>query len=403
MTHKILIVGGYGEVGRRLAAQLEAAQPDRVIVAGRHPEQARGLPARKIDVGDPASIELALEGVSVVVACVRQREQHLLRAAVRRGLAYTSIAPPWMPWPETEPLRAEAKHTGARIVLSAGLQPGISSVLARVAANRLGRVDAVETALLLGLGDAYGADSMAFIFDEVSEPYSIVVDGQAQSVSAFERAKLVAFPPPVGPRRAYTMPFRDQLYYPATLGAKTAIARVAFDPPWLTQLVGALFPVGLRRAIQHGGGERAAVHALIEKLAARYSGRDQYALVVEVRGGERTIRCTLVGRQQAEATAVGVGAITEALWAREVEGPGVWLTEQVIAPESFLARLRAHGLVPAIEELSQRRAAGTAPVAGKARRALARAHRLRGSPRARAADRRSARGAAGRSAPTRCS
>lgn len=92
-TDRILIVGGYGEVGRRLAAQLEATQPNRVIVAGRHPEQASGVPARRVDVDDVASIERALDGVGVVVACVRQREPHLLRAAVRRGIAYTSIAP----------------------------------------------------------------------------------------------------------------------------------------------------------------------------------------------------------------------------------------------------------------------------------------------------------------------
>jgi saccharopine dehydrogenase-like NADP-dependent oxidoreductase len=295
---------------------------------------------------------LALEGVSVVVACVRQREPHLLRAAVRRGLAYTSIAPPWMLWPETEPLRAEAKRTSARIVLAAGLEPGITSVLVRAAADRLGQVDSVDTAVLLGIGDAYGADSMAFIFDEVGQPFSILVDGQPQAVNAFERSKYVAFPAPVGRRRAYTMPFRDQLYYSATLGAKTAVARIALDPPWLADVLSALLRLGLRRMLQRGGA-RGAVHGLIEKLGRRYAGRDHYALVVEVRGGGRTIRATLIGRQQAEATAVGVGAITEALWSGEVDAPGVWLAEQVIAPKSFLARLAAHGIVPVIEELSE--------------------------------------------------
>lgn len=345
-TNDILIVGGYGEVGRRLAAQLEATRPNRVIVAGRHPERASGVRARRIDVDDAASIDHALEGVGVVVACVRQREPHLLHAAVRRGIAYTSIAPPWMPWPETEPLRADAKRTGARVVLAAGLEPGISSVLARAAADRLGQVDAIETALLLGLGDAYGADSMAFIVEEVSQPYSITVDGQAQSANAFEKPTLVAFPAPVGLRRAYLMPFRDQLYYPVTLGAKTAIARIALDPPWLSPVLSALLGAGLRRVLQRGGG-RGAVHGLIEKLRGRYSDLDRYALVVEVRGGGRVIRSTLAGRRQAEATAAGVGAITEALWSYEVETPGVWLAEQVIAPEPFLARLAAQGIVPA--------------------------------------------------------
>lgn len=138
---------------------------------------------------------------------------------------------------------------------------------------------------------------------------------------------------------------------PATLGAKTAIARIALDPPWLGNALSALLRVGLRRALRRGGA-RGAVHGLVEKLRGRYSRRDAYALVVDVRGDGRAIRSTLVGRQQADATAVGVGTITEALWSREMDVPGVWLAEQVIAPEPFLARLAARGIVPLIEELS---------------------------------------------------
>jgi saccharopine dehydrogenase-like NADP-dependent oxidoreductase len=151
---RILIAGGYGEVGRRLARLLEAAAPGRVILAGRHPEHSAGLPSRSLDVEDPTSVEQVLQGISLLVACVRQRRPHLLEAAVRRGIAYTSIAPPWVPWSETAELRAEAERTGARVVLAAGLEPGITSVLVRSAAVQLGQVDFVETALLLGLGDA---------------------------------------------------------------------------------------------------------------------------------------------------------------------------------------------------------------------------------------------------------
>ncbi len=349
MTERsILIVGGYGEVGLRLAAKLEARAAGRVIVAGRHPERARG-PARYVDVDDPASIERAFEGVDTVVACVRQRDAGLLRAAVRRGLAYTSIAPPWMPWRDLAPLREEARTTGARAVLAAGLEPGISSVLARAAADRLGTVDAVETALFLGLGDLYGADSMAFIFEEVAQTYPIVIDGRLHDAHAFERTRRVDFPTPVGRRRAYTMPFRDQLYYPETLGARTAIARLALDPPWLGPALAALLRIGLRPLLKRGGA-RGTVHGLIERLRGRYAGRDHYALVVEVRGGGRSVRASLVGRQQADATAVGVAAIAEALWSREAGEAGVWLAEQVIAPRRFLARLAEHGLVPRVEE-----------------------------------------------------
>ena len=342
---RILVVGGYGEVGRRLTEQLERTQPNRVIVAGRH---ASGSRSRKIDVDDAAAVDTALDGISVVAACVRQRQPHLLRAAVRRGIAYTSIAPPRVSSAETELLAAEARRTGARIVLAAGLEPGISSVLARAAADRLGHVDAIETALLLSLGDVYGGDSLAFLFAEICEPYSIVVAGKSQVLHAFARSKRVDFPAPLGVRQAYAMPFTDQRYFPATLGASTAVARLALDPPWLGGVLAILLPLGLRRLLRRGGS-RGAIHRLIEKLRSYYSDQDRYALVVDVRSGGRRVHATLVGRGQATATAIGAAAVVEALWSNEVVMPGVWLPEQVIAVQPFLDRLAAQGLSPTVD------------------------------------------------------
>jgi saccharopine dehydrogenase-like NADP-dependent oxidoreductase len=348
MMQGILIVGGYGEVGRRIARLLEVAHPGSVVVAGRNPERATGGPARRIDVDDPASIDAALPGIDVVVACVRQREPHLLHAAVRRGIAYTSIAPPWMPWPELEPLHAEARRTGARIVAATGLEPGISSVLARVAAERLGTVDAIETALLLGVGDAYGADSMVFLLAELAERYDVLVDGRSRTARAFGESKRVVFPDPIGERLAYTIPFRDQLYYLRTLGARTSIARIALEPAWLGRAVAMIARLG-GRALTRRSGPRAAMHRWTEALRRRYADTDRFALVVEVRRGNRVVRAKLIGRKQAHATAVGAAAIAQALFTREVDAPGIWLAEQVIDPDRFLARLAAEGLVPAIQ------------------------------------------------------
>jgi saccharopine dehydrogenase-like NADP-dependent oxidoreductase len=346
MANKILVVGGYGEVGHRVAAQLEAAHPGAVIVAGRHPERGAHQ-TRRMDVEDGASIDAALDGVGTIVACVRQKDALLLRAAIRRGIAYTSIAPPWMLWPEIEPLDVEAKSTGARIVLAAGIEPGISSVLARIGADRLGGVDAIETALLLGVGDAYGGDSLVFLFEELAQEYQVLIDGQLQAAHAFDRSKRVTFPSPIGERRAYPIPFRDQIYYPRTLGARTSMAWIALDPRWLGPVISAATRLGARGL----AGRSRRLHGLTEKLRRRYRRCDRFALVVEVRRAERVVRSTLVGTRQAQATALGTAAIVEALHAGEANKPGVWLAEQAIAPEPFLSRLEAGGLKPVIEEL----------------------------------------------------
>ena len=67
----ILIAGGYGVVGRRIAAELGPDYPGRVVVAGRRPALAdeaaaaigHGVRGRSIDVTVPSSIAAALEAL----------------------------------------------------------------------------------------------------------------------------------------------------------------------------------------------------------------------------------------------------------------------------------------------------------------------------------------------------
>jgi saccharopine dehydrogenase (NAD+, L-lysine forming) len=118
----ILIVGGYGTIGRRLAADLAPDYPGRIIVAGRGVERVaqfeavlgHGARGRPIDVDDPASVEAALDGVSLVVSCIDQSEPHLLRAAIAHGLAYTDITPHLIQRRPTEAMKSDATHSGAR-------------------------------------------------------------------------------------------------------------------------------------------------------------------------------------------------------------------------------------------------------------------------------------------------
>lgn len=342
---RILIAGGYGEVGGRIAEELARSGHHRLRVAGRHPQGS----AVRLDVRDPVSVDAALRGVGVVVSCVREPDALLLKAAIRAGVAYTSIAPPWLDAAELDALDGDARRSGARVVLASGLEPGISSVLARLGAERVGQVESVETALLLSVGDRYGPDSMSFLFEELRQPYRVWVGGREQPARAFARSKQVAFPEPIGLRRAYSMPFRDQHYYPRTLGAKSAVAFLALDPPWLGPLVAASLRAGLGRGIERAR-VRAAVLGLVRRLKHAQAGRDRFALAVEVRGNERLVRSTLTGREQARATALGASAVAEALAAREVSEAGVWLPEQVVPPAPFLERLRARGLAHETEE-----------------------------------------------------
>ena len=362
----ILIVGGYGVVGQRIAADLAPDYPGRIVVAGRHVERANQLAAalghgvrgRPIDVDDPASVEAALDGVSLVVSCIDQREPHLLRAAIAHGLAYTDITPHLMQRQPTEAMKADAVRSGARILLGAGLAPGISSMFARLGADRVGGVMRVESNVLLSIGDVFGAASRGYIMEEITLPYAVQIEGEPQPAHAFSAAARVIFPPPLGWRTAYLFPFSDQVFFGDTLDACTALTRLALDPPWLGPTLSTLVRLGVPSLMRRRKGARERFDRLVGWLQQRYVGHDWYGLVVEVQGTHGTARVSLAGHGQADATAVGAAALARALYEGEVERPGIWLAEQIVPPDPFLDRLAARGLVPLIEIANVRQPVG---------------------------------------------
>jgi saccharopine dehydrogenase-like NADP-dependent oxidoreductase len=353
----ILITGGYGTVGRRVAADLAPDYPDRVVVAGRSAEKAarlaaelgHGVRGRRVDVGDPDSVEAALDGVGVVMSCIDQPEPHLLLAAIGRGLAYTDIAPHLMTRRPTRAMKAEAAQRGARIVLGSGLAPGISSLLARLGADRVGAVESVKSNVLLSVGDTYGPASRAYLMEEIALPYAVCIEGREMPTRPFGGYARVDFPSPLGRRMAYLFPFSDQVFFPKTLGARTALSRLALEPPWPGALLAVLARLRVTAMLGRRAGAEERVRRLNVWLRRRYEGRDWYGVAVEVAGARGRVRASLVGRGQALGTATGAAAVVRALAEEEVRQTGIWLAEEVVAPESFFGHVAARGLVPAIE------------------------------------------------------
>jgi len=345
----ILIVGGYGIVGRLIAGHLAPQFPGRVVIAGRDAGRAAslcsalgyGARSLRLDVNDPAQVEAALPGVDTVLACVAQAEPRLLRAAVAHGKAYTDIAPRLAFWEGVEGLRRQATETGARVLLGAGLSPGISNMMARKLADEVGSIDRIETAILLSLGDAFGADSLQHVVESLKRPCNTFRNGRYERATPFSDPARTPFPS-WGVRDAYVFPWSDVVYYPKTLGVSTAIGRLALDPPWVGRLLRLLVIARVPRWLEQPGlqgGQR----RLIERLKRACAGADHFALRVTVSGKGKAASMSLTGHGQAEVTAAGAAELARMLAAGEVSAPGVWLPEQVVVADAFFQALERQG------------------------------------------------------------
>ena len=351
-SQAILIVGGYGVVGRRIAADLAPDYPDRVLLGGRTLARAEelaaaighGIRGRMIDIAVPSSIGPALEGVGVVISCIDQPGRPLLWAAVERGLSYTDITPHLTELGRGaayDKIDAAARASGARMVLGTGIVPGISSVMVRALANALGGADEIETALLLGANDEKGLASLDYFLQELSMSFDVWINGKDRPTRPFSAPRRVEFPQPVGEQLAYLFPFSDQVLYPRTMGARTALTRLAIEPVWLAKLLAVMVGTGASRLTALKG----ILPAIARRLRNRPPRKDaRFALVVDVGHQGRSGRATLLGHAQADAAAAGAAGVARLLIEKDVAEPGAWMPEQIADPSAFLSRLATRGL-----------------------------------------------------------
>ena len=81
----MMVVGGYGQVGRRLCRALADAGGLSLIVAGRRLGEARSVAAplrasaRDLDLAQPATWPEACAGVDCVIVCMEQPVASLAR------------------------------------------------------------------------------------------------------------------------------------------------------------------------------------------------------------------------------------------------------------------------------------------------------------------------------------
>ncbi|WP_030763188.1 saccharopine dehydrogenase NADP-binding domain-containing protein [Streptomyces sp. NRRL F-2664] len=322
-ANRILVVGGYGAVGATVAAMLGGWFPGRVVVVGRDEARARTLGGVRADVADPDGFRRTLEelgDVAAVVLCVEPPDSRVARVCLERGVHLVDIGATWRLLDATAALHGAAAASGATAVLSVGVAPGLTNLLARRAHEAVGGADRIDLTVLLGAGERHGADAVRWTVEGLAEPPA--------------GAPLRTTLPGHGRRTAHPFPFSDQHTLPRTLGVQRVTTRLCLDSGPLTA---ALF--GLRAAARRPPVRR----ALTASFSRIHLGGDGFALRADARRGDRHAACAVTGREQSRFTALVASYVTRELLTG-TPSPGVHHIEQLPALSGLPETLTAHGL-----------------------------------------------------------
>ncbi|MDT0167316.1 NAD(P)H-binding protein [Actinotalea sp. AC32] len=309
----VLIVGGYGAVGRHAAAALLERRPEvHVRVGGRRPLQAVPVPgavAVRVDTTDSATIHGAMEGVTAVLNCTEDGNVDVARIALERGVDYADVSATPQVVADIAGLDGLARSCGARAVVSVGLVPGISNLLAALVAQ--GGERQVAVGILLGAGEHHGRAAL---------------DWTLRGLGQMRGSWSVPFPPPYGPRTVHAFPFSDQFTLPETIGVESVRTGLCLDSRAATQVLRALSRPVAGRLLRR----RAVREMVLTALAHVHLGDDGFALAASSSG----VHAGVTGREQSRATGIIAALVLDQI---HTFAPGVHHLEQVVRPEAFLA------------------------------------------------------------------
>lgn len=332
MPDGILIIGGYGAVGTVIASTLAPHYENRLIIAGRNETGARQLAARlgtgvrwrKVEVTQPVDYDTVLSNVEYVVMCLDLPDVEWVRQCFWRGINYVDISaeyPILAAIAELDPLARQQRVTA---VLSVGLVPGLSNLMARHSLRFVQPIEHFDSAILAGLGEKHGAAGSSWTLNHFS-------DGAGKTRFHFRE--------PYGQKPVYQFAFSDQYTLPQTLPITSATTWLGFDSFLMTQLIGlARLPV-LRRLFQYNTIRR----LLLKTTQSWQFGSDEFVLMTQARGAVSCHQAWLRGKREAVATGLVAAEVVRRL-VTEQPPAGVYHIEQLFQLEDFLPLLEQHGM-----------------------------------------------------------
>ncbi|MFP5201116.1 MULTISPECIES: saccharopine dehydrogenase family protein [Bacillus] len=334
MKSKIMVIGGYGHVGQQICLQLSEVYPGQVFAAGRSYEKAeqfsrqtngRVLPFQ-IDVRQSMSTDW-MDETKLVIMCLDQDDTSFAETCLRSNIDYLDISAKGA---YIEQLAKVQQELNATAVLSVGLAPGLTNLLAAKAASKLTSVEQIDIGIMLGLGDQHGKAAIEWTLDQVHTDYELTENHQRKKVKSFTGGKRIDFGKTLGKRQAYQFPFSDQQTLPSTLHVPSVTTRLCFDSRAATRAFALTRRLGMTSLLTKPKIKERA----ISLIQSAQMGTDQYAVKVEATGmkGNKIHQAALgiKGRDESQATAQVASAAALHVLSRQFQA-GVFHIEELFS------------------------------------------------------------------------
>ena len=303
----VVVVGGYGAFGARVAERLVRSPDLEVVVAGRAEEKARAAAAALAGTAARPVGHAAVDAMAPDVSALRrlaplvivnasgpfQRQDYALaRAAIAAGAHYVDLADARAFVTEIGALDWDAKAAGVLVTSGASSVPALAAAIVDHHLADFSCLEAIEHAITPANGYDPGVATTASILGGVGRPVRMLIDGAWTTVHGWQGLRRVEIPG-LGRRLMGHCDVPDLELFPARYPTARTVRFAAGLEVALFQL--ALWALaGAVRGGMIGRPERLAGPLMALKRHLRFLGSDAGGMLVkltgEARGGGRLVR-----------------------------------------------------------------------------------------------------------------
>lgn len=302
MKDKVLIVGGYGQVGKYVTLELACAFPQKIIVAGRSAEKANAfamennidIEAIELNIYDTDSICNIIKNVKVAVMCLSPKNNDFAIFCVKNGIDYIDISPSNDVAKGIEQIKEAAISNKSTCVLGVGLAPGLSNLLVKKLSRNFDVMQRADISLMLGLGEPHGEDGVKWLLDNLRDNFIVNIDGINRSIKPFVIKRKTSFIKPLGDRSAYRFNLADQYILQKTLQIENTASYFCYDSKQITFYVSMLKRIGIFSLLRFKFAYNIILKLFISMLPVIRKlklGTDIYSIQVDVVGVKNGREC----------------------------------------------------------------------------------------------------------------
>ncbi|PSB08987.1 saccharopine dehydrogenase [Pleurocapsa sp. CCALA 161] len=350
MTKKVLVIGGYGRIGKSVAQDLLKYTNAEVTITSRQTQsEIHPLKFLALDLSDRQQLDQAISQQDLIIHCAgpfHYRDGRVLASCIDQGIDYIDVSDHRSFYQQVIKYQEQAIAAGITAVLNTGIFPGISNSMVKQGIEQFDQPEKIHLSYVVAGSGGAGLTVMRTTFLGLKHKFSAWIDGKWQDILPYTAREIIEFPAPYGKTGVYWFDMPETYTFADSFPVNTVITKFGSIPDWynhLTWITAHVFPEAWVSSPQ-GIEFFSQVSYAMTKVTDRFSGIG-VAMRAEITGkkaGEPKIySSTMVHQDTAIAAGAGTGAIAELILAGRLKQPGIYPVEQALSTELFMEMMNS--------------------------------------------------------------